>query len=205
MSVSIVTPFYGAQEAEASISFAGLCASVADAGWSWTWDIEARDPNCPRARNVLMHRFLQSGHDWMLCIDKDTVFTPNDAFALMQSGEDVVSSCCKKKFLDAETVGHPMEERQGDLLEMHRIGFGMVAVSRHAALRLTEACGGRVFSVDTGKSQGQIVAEVFATELKEGRFMAIDDVFSDRWRALGGRLWMHLGVRVGHVGAHVYL
>jgi hypothetical protein len=211
----IATPVGRAFEDEAAGSFATLTAACAANQFPWCWARVTRDSNQARARNVLFHQFVGSNADVMLMIDSDMVFSPEHAFRLIHSlasnNLDVVCAAAKKRRVDSDWVGSPLEAEMKNppLWEMKRIGFGMVALSRQCVEIMTKERKRlkRVFKLDDvpgHPNEGQEIAELVSQELGDGRWLAVDDVFSDRWRALGGRLFMNTDVRIGHVGTVVF-
>lgn len=207
--IYIATPAYHDLDPRAAMSFATLVASLERSGTPWAWDVEMGDSNHARAWNMLFHRFLQSDAKWLVGIDTDQTFTPKDVEMLITAGVDFVMAAIQKRDGSGVTVGDPLVggEQCGALVELRRTGFGVFAASRTCIEKLTSArlAAGALFSVDPAHANaGQLVAECVNQGLGEGRWLAADDVFSDRWRALGGRLWLHTGVRVGHIGTQVF-
>lgn len=203
MRVYVATPAYGAMDPCAAHSFAMGIAGLVAQGHSVRWDLEMRDSNQARARSVLLHRFLRSEFDRLLCVDSDSVFTPEDLTALLAVEEDVVSAYYVRKMFPLDGVGEPDQATRGALLEMRCIGFGLVSFSRACASKLMESST-RSFIPSSGASAGERVPETFATDIVDDEWVTVDWNFSARWRELGGRLWVHTGIRIGHVGPHVF-
>lgn len=209
MRLYLATPAYHDFAPQAALSFVSLAAALEREQIRWTWDIEAGDSNHARAWNLLFHRFLQSDAQWLIGLDTDQTFTPQNVLDLVNAGEDYVMAAIEKRNGSGVIVGHPLEngERRGPLAELYRTGFGVFAATRRCIemLSASRLAVGAVFSVDQGHAnEGQLVAECVNQGLGDGRWLAADDVFSDRWRALGGKLWIHTGVRCGHIGTKVY-
>ena len=57
---------------------------------------------------------------------------------------------------------------------------------------------------DGGPDEGRVIHSIFGSAIFNGRYLPDDWAFCRRWRDIGGRLWMHTGVRLGHVGQHVF-
>jgi hypothetical protein len=209
MRLFIATPAYGTLDPRVALSFATLAAYAERHYASWTWTLEVGNANHALAWNLLFHRFLLSDATKLLGVDIDQTFKADQAATLLSCEEDVVMALICKRLPGNIIVSRPLEggEQRGPLTELERTGFGMFAVSRDCIQKLTDdaVSKGRVFSGDFGSpEEGQIIAGIVDQGLGDGRWLAADDTFSDRWRALGGRLWLHTGVHVGHVGTHVY-
>lgn len=204
MRIYIATPAYGPMDPRAAHSFAIAIADLVAAGHAVRWDIEFQDSNQARARNVLFHRFLVSDFERLLCIDADMVFTSAGIRELLNVGGDAVSGAYRQRAPGGALVGTPLEFRVGDMHEMLRVGFGFLSVSR-ACIEKLAAAAPRSFIAQTGASAGVAVPEVVATDIApDGSWLSVDWMFSDRWRSLGGELWLHSAVNVGHVGSHLY-
>lgn len=207
LKLVISTPAYSALAPEAAHSFAVMSAwlqkHVGELGVDWEWHLETRNPNQALARNCLAHRFLMTGAPQVLLIDADSVFSCQNVFDLLARPENIVGTLCKMKVEDSDWVGSfaPTDEV---LAEAERIGFGMVKMTRGAVLRMAE--GRPTIVPETGDCAGMEVAEIFRTEVcpQTRRPIGVDYAFSKRWLEMGGRLWIHTGVRIGHVGTHVF-
>lgn len=199
MKLRIATPAYRDFDVRSVACFASATHNLAA-----TWDIEAGDPNQARARNVLLHRFLASDADRLLCIDQDSTFTSHDLSTLASLEEDVVSAIYLKRTTDKEHVGIPLasEMSRGPLLGMEYIGFGCVSISRSCAELISN--GRPTFVTHTGASAGQRIPDVFSSLILGDDWLSPDFAFSHRWRQLGGTLWVHRGVHTGHVGSTIF-
>lgn len=203
MKIYLATPCYGPLEPEAAHSFALAMASLVADGHEVQWSLETRDANQSRARNALLWRFLRSGFDRIVWLDKDCVFTPDDVRKLALVEEDVVSGLCKKKEIGSDYVGDPVEgePRRGPLLEMRFVGFGVFSMSRRAAERATFM---RVHNQFVHPHIGERMTEVFWTEVRDDAWWSSDAVFCRWWRERGGQIWAHTEVKIGHVGSMVF-
>lgn len=86
------------------------------------------------------------------------------------------------------------------LLSVERVGTGFMrlwrdcverSVEAHPGLRVTDASGRRSHSlVDAGLRNGTCISE--------------DSMFCDRWRAIGEKVLVAPGIRLRHVGTHLW-
>lgn len=146
----------------------------------------------PRERGELTARFLKSEFDHMLCVDSDIGWRAADAKALLATGLDVVSGSYVKREEGTPVIPAQLldgGEQRGEVVECELVPAGFLLVSRKAALRMVEAYGAGSWCGDYTREAGHV------TE---------DFGFCRRWRALGGRVWLHTGVRVAHVGSKVF-
>lgn len=147
--------------------------------------------NLAQARNELLAVMLKSPADKFIFLDADVTFTVEDVDKLLSLdlGEDIVSAMFKKRIMGSNWIGQDTgEPNRGSLIPMARIGFGMVVVQRSCLEKLVAKYGAGLFEFRfDGK---EIVGE--------------DYLFCDRWREMGGKIWAHTGVQLGHVGPHEF-
>lgn len=204
--IYVASPIYGSPETFTLVSYFGLGVTLGQLGVPVTLDVEI-DSNQARARNVLFHRFLESKFERLLMIDADMTFTKEDFVTLFNTDEDAVTGIYQRKQIGATCVGEEVQpvHRKERLLEMSRIGFGFLMLKRLVVEKMAEH-ESSYFIPDHGRCVGKHVKEIVGTRIdpESRRWLAVDDVFSEKWRALGGKIWAHTGVILGHVGNHVF-
>lgn len=148
--------------------------------------------NLPKARTMLVRQALESGADLALFVDDDIHFTVADLDVLLDArqGDDIVSGAYRKRCLGGEHIGSPSASGsdRGPLLAMDRIGLGFALAPRRCLERMIEAHGDGCFEF----------------RFDGTRMLGEDETFCDRWRAMGGRIWLHAQVNLGHVGPHIF-
>lgn len=142
--------------------------------------------NLAKARMLLVRSALESRADQVLLLDDDIVHTPNDFATLAAADVDIVSGAYSFREPGGTTVGYPLSggETRGRMLEMLTVGMGYLLVKRKALVALVEAHGDDLFEMR--------------------RDLGEDELLSQRWRSLGGQLWLHTAVQLGHVGPCIY-
>lgn len=204
MKVALATPCYGGMiHARTAAAIAASIATLMRRGDACEWLVVEGESLVPRARNMLAHRFLRSGAELLVFVDGDIEFDPAALALLLDSGEDVVGGAYPKKQPGAvELVVErlPGAARRGPLVEVARIGTGFLSISRDALERLCAAHPETAYR----DSAGEIVHALFDTAVVGGQYLSEDWLFCDRWRASGGRVWMHDGVRLGHIGSATF-
>lgn len=165
-------------------------------------------PSVALARNLLAARFLRSTHERLVFVDSDMVWSPADLSALLARDEDVVGATYAAKAVPPQTIGEPLDggETTYPLVEASLLGTGFLSLSRACVERVVTAHPASAFVIgrESSEEAGLTAHAIFADEVRDGRYYGEDATFCERWRALGGRLWIHTGVRPGHVGTHVY-
>lgn len=207
MHIAIGTPCYGGLiHARTAGALAYAVAELAIRGDRPSWLTIEGESLVPRARNMIVHRFLASDASRLVFVDADIEFLPSDIRTVLDCEEDVVGAAYPKKTPGGGLVVERLsaERIQGELVEVARIGTGFLSLSRRAIERMVTAHPEAAYRVCGGPDDGELVYALFDTSIRDGRYLSEDYVFCDRWRALGGAVWMHRHVRLGHIGSMTY-
>lgn len=159
-------------------------------------------------RNDLTHDFLQSDAEWLLWIDSDQGFVPSDLQKLLQAG---------KRFIGGYTCHKVLPEPGRE----PSVPTGLLEDPRGKELVSVGTCGAPFLL--THRSVYELLAAEYAEELayrtadggtkigfwhpmlKNRMSLGEDISFCKRWIDIGGDIWVHSGVRLPHVGQHVFL
>lgn len=156
----------------------------------------------PRNRDILTAQFLESPATHMLCIDSDIGWTPAQAQALLDTGKDFVSGTYCKKQTDRGIPAGLNGKREGYLYAAEWVPGGFLLLSRACVERMVGAYREMEY---IAKPFGRIWA-LWAPLFEPGVTYAGEDVaFCNRWRKIGGEIWMHRGVELEHYGEMRYL
>lgn len=173
-------------------SLISLAAELGAEGVRVTCSLPWQGTILPRLRYEILKSAVENKSDRILWIDSDIVFAPAHARVLLAVDEDLVSGVYRLKKPGGAAVGTPIalaSYRSDPLLEMHGVGFGFLSMSRSCASAMLQRHGALAF----------VQADAHASES-----IGDDHAFCERWRRDGGRIYVHTGVRVGHVGLHVF-
>ena len=211
--LTIATPVLGSMDPRVAASLVDVATEMATRGVRFTWDVVMQDACVHRARNTLVSRFLASDSERMLFLDADTMCSVADVDAVTMRDEDLIGGTYAKKSARGAVVGDALiggerrgGERRGDVLEAIQVGTGFMSISRSCLEQMIRAypdLAYRAGSSAVGDS-GQARHKLFSVELDGGYEVGEDYTFCRRWRAIGGRVWMHTGLSLGHIGSHVY-
>lgn len=186
MSLAVLTPIRDQVAGPHHVSMVALASEMA-IHHRTTW----LSSHLAFARNTLLVEALKTDAERILFVDDDIAFTVDDVRALLAIDEDVVAGAYAKRSLPPTVAGYPLDGgvvRRGALLGMLNVGMGFTM--------LTRACVERMLTEHPGTA--------FEFRASGGRVHGEDEVFCEKWRALGGMVWMHTGIHLGHVGSHVY-
>lgn len=177
-----------------------------------------------RARNTLTHKFMATDYTHLLFIDADIEFEPLDIIKLIQSEKDVIGGLYPKKCIDWNNVKRNIEAgcnindiplsgrlpvsiilNENDLnvkeeiIETRYTGTGIFLIKRDVLDKMKEK-----FPNDYYNADGISYFKFFDTELKYGVYLSEDYWFCDRWREMGGKVYLLKSFRCKHWGVYAY-
>lgn len=143
-----------------------------------------------RQRDALVAGFVKSDCTHLLFVDSDIEWHASCAIRLVESGADFVGGTYCRKGPTRPLTANLLDNWHNDLVEVEHVGTGFLLVAREAVEKMLAA-----YAADTYESGGQRFVSLFGQNIDEGT----EDVsFCRRWRAIGGRVWMHTGVVLPH-------
>jgi hypothetical protein len=160
-----------------------------------------------RARNKIAERFLASDCEYLMFIDNDILFQPEDITRLRAYGRDIVGGVYLKKKLPYSAVANrniATDDVTG-LLEMAEIGTGFMMISRRAFERIIEEFGTELqYKAENDETVGAYYDFFRVGVNSEGRYLSEDYFFCELARKVGIKVWLDSGILVKHKGHAVY-
>lgn len=165
-----------------------------------------------RARNLLAQDMLESDCDFLMFIDSDINFEPEDIFRLMAWGTDpkkgIVAAVPrtrneKKNYiatLDYDENGELTMNAMG-LVRAKRVATAFMLVRREVFVQMAEAHP--EWQYYDHRSERTLTA-MFDFEVTEEGYMGEDFLFCDRARDLGFDVWIDPSITLGHMGVQEY-
>lgn len=181
-----------------------------------------------RARNKIAKEFLASGADYLMFIDADQCFGPNDVARMIKSNKSLIGGAVPMKAINwqdvrkGSTQNHPdlnkltgvfnVNELEGHTMQnpnepfqVKHIGTGFMLIKREVFETLKPHVG---WYVD--KTWGQTVAkpnktyDFFKVINVDNQLLSEDYSFCHAYRELGGEVWLAPWCQLGHVGAYTF-
>jgi hypothetical protein len=154
-------------------------------------------------RNDLVRQFLDSKADRLLFIDADVGFPGDAVLTVSNTIRPVVAGIYpKKKSPPAWPVTFPTDmmfmDSETGLVEAAQVATGFLCIHR----QVFEAMQPHV-PLFTDDRHIQMHA-YFQTGVKEGKYHGEDFDFCNRWRAIGGKIWIAPDITFGHVGTYTW-
>lgn len=159
------------------------------------------------ARNRMVSKFLRSDCTHMLFIDADMGWPDYLPLEFLAHDKDVIAAvgCTKEeppKFclkVDPETF---LFDKERGLVRVRSVGTGFMMISRRCIETMAEA--NKAHAYRDAQSPGEMIPQVFWFDVIDNEIVGEDFTFCNRWRALGGEVWIDPAVTMSHVGTKEY-
>jgi hypothetical protein len=182
----------------------------------------------PRARNTLARTFMNTDYTHLLFLDADIEFDPYDILKLIDADKDLIAGLYPKKNVNWEQISNVIKNNKdieitpellkvasreavvitlndtdinsnNDIIETRYTGTGIMLIKRTVFEQMKEK-----FFNDNYDSGGIIYFRFFDTELKYGVYLSEDYWFCDRWREIGGKVFLLKNFNCKHWGTYAY-
>ena len=209
--IHFLIPCYGGQISEVTFtSFVRFIARAPQLGLEWSLDTLVNESLIPRGRNALVARAMHNPRaTHLMFLDADIGFDPDYILMLLQEDVDVIGGGYPKKSLPIDYVINPIKDGEADdgKAEVERIGTGFLLLKREVFSRMAEAMPDLKYTDDCGldPSINEHLYAFFECGLfGEKVFMSEDWLFCNRWRELGGRIFISKRFALTHVGSYSF-
>jgi glycosyltransferase involved in cell wall biosynthesis len=233
-SVMIATPMYG-----------GMCTGVYVQGVLRTvnklrelkapvfWAHIMNESLITRARNELVHWFLENKYDYLMFVDADIGFDETAVLQLLAADKDVVCGLYPKKEIDWKQVSKAAREGKDNLqdyggsfvfnmignddaetdetgtFEVRHGGTGFMLIKRgvfeHLMPHVPTYRTSTHKDPETGEYLKPLTYEFFSTSIDaSGALLSEDYHFCELFRKHGGKIHMNPFIKLEHVGSYVF-
>lgn len=174
-----------------------------DMGWRYALAIEVGNAVLADARNKLVFQCLADDYTDLVFIDSDMAWDPADLVGLLAHDVPLVAAAGPRKKPGGSEfcvkLGQAAMGPDG-LLSVERVGTGFMRLRRDCLERLAAAHP----ELRVRDAAGNTYHALFEPGIRDGTYISEDYMFCERWRALGGRVLVAPGIRLQHVGIHVW-
>jgi hypothetical protein len=204
-------PCYGGQVTEPCMtSILRFTLLAAQVGLNWSLDTMVNESLVTRARNNLMAKMMtnpQATH--FMFIDADIRFQAESILHMLACNKDVIGGLYPKKSLPINYVINlkPQVTVQGDIYTVDTMGTGFLLFKKHVYEKLIAAHPETKYvdDIGLGKQYEPMMYAIFDTIIDhKGHYLSEDWTFCRRWQALGGDIWAHSKVLLGHTGHYEF-
>ncbi len=166
-----------------------------------------------RARNLLAQDMLESNCDYLMFIDSDINFEPEDVLRLMAWGSDpkkgIVAGVPRTRAEQKTYIANLEYDGNGDLtmngmglVRAERVATAFMLVRREVFVQMVEAHPEwRYYDKRTDRT----IPCLFDFQLTEEGYIGEDYLFCDRARELGFEVWVDPTIKLGHMGVQEYM
>lgn len=184
-----------------SIDYAGA------RGWALSYITRSEDSLIARCRNALVAIFLASDADALIMFDSDQGCGPDGFTRLLNHPVDLVGVAVRGR-LDPEIYklnwlnGQAEPDPYTGLIETKDCGTGMLRFSRACLEKMVAHYADREYDAEANEGLPNNRAwALFDTEVRRRKYWGEDLTFCERWRAIGGQVWIDPEIAVEHVGS----
>ena len=157
-----------------------------------------------RARNKIVHKFLKTGHPYLLFIDSDILFTPSDIVRLRANNKPVCGGVYFKKKIPYSPVANTSLEQHGHMHKMKECGTGFLMVHREVFETIMEKEPQFFYKNDSDEEAGDDYYDFFRVGVVDGRYLSEDYYFCHLARKYGFDIWLDTSIYTRHIGRAVY-
>lgn len=163
-----------------------------------------------RARNNLCAKMVYNkAATHFMFIDADIRFKPESIFHMLMSEKDVIGGLYPKKSLPISYVINVKPDTRivNGIFPVDTMGTGFMLFKREVYEKLIDAHPELKYvdDVGLGKQFEPFMYSIFDTTIDEKRhYLSEDWTFCRRWAALGGEIYAHAGVLLGHSGFYEF-
>lgn len=184
-----------------------------------------------RARNGIAHEFLTvSNADYLLFIDADVQFRPEDVLMMMSYDKDLICGPYPKKHINwpviisavqngmadpsylEKLVGEYVfstidsETKMEEIVRVAEAGTGLMLIKRSVFEKMAKALPENAYVSDHSRDLRTGVEKkmhaYFRTGIFDGRYLSEDYYFCHKWREIGGDVWLFPWALTTHYGTY---
>lgn len=220
LDLLITTPLYDGKLHHAC--FNGILQTVAKYGSSKVGHVANQGSFIPRLRDLLTKSFLDSGAEYMLCVDADVGWGVEQLDQLWSCLRDltldremVAGLYPRKSLRDVRPIAALLNEtretpKHGLLRQAACVGAGFMLMHRSGILRMVDrykdtlSYPSDAVNPENGTSVG-LWSPFCAVKSSGGMiYLGEDYSFCQRWREMGGKIWAMPDVELTHQGECTY-
>ena len=226
-SIVIATPMYnGMAHANYIFSLLENVLDLKENGITPNWLFLPNDSLITRARNICVDQFLkytQCTH--LIFIDSDIGFPKGSIRKLIEADKDIICGAYPKKEIDWDNIlankekiskenidkyaacfvlNYIENESLEQIVEIKEAGTGFMLIKR----RVFEELKNHVYQIrNANRGQDSIwYHEFFNTSMAaDGTFLSEDWDFCEKWRKIGGKVFLMPDINLTHTGAYTYV
>lgn len=165
-----------------------------------------------RGRDRAAAAMLEGDYTHLLFIDADIEFDYRDVVRLLAADKDIIVGAYRKKndrdefavsFLP-DAADHLEQCPHTGAVKIARAGTGFMMIRRTVFEQLRAAMPDLHYVDYSAAADPRPMTAYFEHVVRDGRRWSEDYTFCERWRAIGGAIWLDTSIQLGHWGPHVW-
>jgi len=152
-------------------------------------------------------------HDYLLFLDSDIGFNPEDVLKLLSHRVEMVSGTYPMKTIPIRYCVNYLQpiEKKGDLVKIEGNGMGFCLIHRNVFIKIAQSFPELKYIPDRKDSNHPVTQEeidnsyhYFMEQKVRDGFFSEDKAFFHRARQVGYDVWLDESIKLQHVGSHVF-
>jgi hypothetical protein len=155
------------------------------------------------ARALCVHKFMEVGADYLLFIDSDIAWPAEGAMALIDSPHEFVAGVYPSKTVDRSKVFQTRNVRETatkNYIETDGVPGGFVRLKRSVIEKMQAAYPEQKVTYRKGSPEAKDIYLLFEHMIVDNEPLGEDYAFCERWRRIGGKIFIDPGINFGHYG-----
>jgi glycosyltransferase involved in cell wall biosynthesis len=161
----------------------------------------AYDSLVQRARNDIVKLAIEENFDDLIFIDSDEEWNPEWIFKLLDLEEEVIGLPVVKKsdqmMFNIKALPEGLKLQENGLMEVECVGTGFMKISKSALQKVWDD------SLEY-TNEGRECRMVFDIKVIDGQLVSEDNIFCQKWRNLGGKVFIEPSMTCNHIGIKKY-
>lgn len=211
VSLMIATPSMASRpEAMYMLSLFAQLQDLKNLGVSAHWGLERYNADIGLARSHIISEFLRGDASHLLMIDDDMTWDISALHRLVFADKDLVAVAGPKKRFPlvfaaslTDEAGEPLSltlDQETGTAEVSHVGTAFMLISRSCAEKMRDAYP----ELEYDGGDGKVCWGLFLQAIQARRYMPEDFSFCERWRRIGGKVYICPDVPLGHIGSHEF-
>ena len=201
MKLFIATPCYGGMMTMFTAkSLMGLTSLLTEKKIDFQFYGLANEALIPRARNYCVEEFLRSDATYLMFIDSDIIFKPEDVLKLLDDDKNIIGAAYPRK---ERNGGHVGGEGNG-IQRVDYLGTGFLMIKREVFEGLKDDKIKYYPDHQGTKFDGQhSIYAFFDCGIVDSRYLSEDYMFCHRAKEKY-TIWIDYDIKLKHVGMYFY-
>ena len=211
VSIMITTPSGSSRpEAMYMISLFNLMQELQHNGVPYQLSLERYNADIGLARSHIFSEFVRSKHSHLLMIDDDMTWEASALHRLIYANKPLVAVAGPKKRYPlvfaashTDTDGRPIPmliDQELGCAEVSSVGAAFMLIRRDCAEAMVKSYP----ELEYVGGDGKLCWGVFVQHVENRNYYAEDFSFCQRWRKIGGKVYICHDVPLGHIGSHEF-